>query len=302
MIECSACHTLNPDGEAACLVCGSALAAVHSGQPARMRCAAGHPIDPSWRTCPYCDRLRDAAQSGQDAAPGESRGRTRHDSAGAPAAGGTTAAAAAGAAPPSRPTHLDQLPTAQLRDVSAAVTPPRAGAKPTRLEMPAIPATPRHTVLTEAPVRGAPSAPPAAGLPVARPAGEVPAPAAAPGAASDGRRLVAVLAAPHLQPGGAVFPVRAGKNTLGASRTNDICLAQDHQVSGEHAILLYRGGSFMLADRMSSNGTWVNDREVPANGSVEIRDRDRIRCGGVELLLLALETAPVPPAGAESPH
>lgn len=312
MIECSACHTLNPDGEAACLICGAALAAAHSGHLTQLRCAAGHPIDPSWRTCPYCDRLAATAvhspplpaSTGLESAAGEARGGTRLDGGGAPRASGTPAAVAAAAAPV-RPTRLDELPPAPPHEGAAAVIPPRTGPRPTRLEIPAAPPAPRHTVLAEAPVppgRSAPAgpAPLAAGSPAASPAGESPAPGAAPAAGSDGRRLVAVLAAPDLQPGGAVFPVRAGKNTLGASRANDICLAQDRQVSSEHAILLYRGGSFLLADRMSSNGTWVNDREVPANGAVEVRDRDRIRCGGVELLLLALETPPAPAAGAES--
>jgi predicted component of type VI protein secretion system len=141
-----------------------------------------------------------------------------------------------------------------------------------------------------------------------------PGPSAAPSAAPVGaeacpggdqsavRRLVAVLAAPDLRPGGAVFAVRAGKNTLGANRANDVCLAPDRQVSGEHAILLHRGGSFVLADRMSSNGTWVNGHEVPANGSIEVHDRDHIRCGGVELLLLVLDTTPAPHNGAEPPR
>lgn len=298
MIDCAACHTLNPDGAAACLVCGATLAAVRPGPTIQARCAAGHPIDPAWRTCPYCDRLQDAAAQPSlaptrlDTAPGAARGGTRLDG-----AGGEPAAS------PSRPTRFEESPAAGLRAGSAAA-PPAAAGRPTRLEMPAAAAAPRQTVLAEAPVFAAPAATgaTAAVSPMAaRRPGEAGAALAAPVAAGETRKLVAVLAAPDLHPGGAVFAVRAGKNTLGASRANDICLAQDSQVSGEHAILLYRGGSFMLADRMSSNGTWVNDREVPANGAVEVRDRDRIRCGGVELLLLALETPPAAPAGAESP-
>jgi pSer/pThr/pTyr-binding forkhead associated (FHA) protein len=88
-----------------------------------------------------------------------------------------------------------------------------------------------------------------------------------------------------------VFPIRGGKNTIGASRTNDVVLAGDSEVSGEHAAILYRNGTFHLADRLSTNGTWVNGQEVPANGTVPLHDRDRIRCGRTDLVFLVIEPA-----------
>lgn len=102
---------------------------------------------------------------------------------------------------------------------------------------------------------------------------------------------MAVLAAPDLGKGGAVFAVRAGKNTLGADRSSDIVLTADSEVSGEHAVILHRNGTFHLTDRLSTNGTWLNGREVPANGTVPLQDRDRIRCGGTELVFLRIEPA-----------
>ena len=105
-------------------------------------------------------------------------------------------------------------------------------------------------------------------------------------------RLVAVLAAPDFGPGGAVFPIRAGRNTIGADRASDVSLAADSEVSREHAVILHRSGAFHLADRLSTNGTWVNGQEVPANGTVPLRDRDRIRVGKTELLFLMLDAAP----------
>ncbi len=114
------------------------------------------------------------------------------------------------------------------------------------------------------------------------------------------RRLLGVLAAPDLGPGGTVFPVRGGKNTLGASRANDVILTGDSEVSGEHAVILHRNGTFHLADRLSTNGTWVNGEEVPANGTVPLHDRDRIRCGHTELLFLVVESAESSPTGMES--
>jgi pSer/pThr/pTyr-binding forkhead associated (FHA) protein len=104
--------------------------------------------------------------------------------------------------------------------------------------------------------------------------------------------LVGILAAPDLGPGGTVFPVRSGKNSIGADRASDIMLPGDSAVSGEHALILHRNGSFHLADRLSTNATWLNGEEVPANGTVALHDRDRIRCGQTELLFLILETSP----------
>jgi len=255
VIECASCHTLNPDSETSCLMCGLALAGGLRAAPATLRCPAGHPIDPSWRTCPYCDRLR---------AAGEPAGRaTRLE--------GTSEGPAAG---PFAPTVVQ----------ATAPAAPRA----TRLE--AVPTAPRRTVLADGPPAaeraGAPVPGPGASGPAPNPPGAAPAPVPAPA-----RRLVGVLAAPGLGPGGAVFAVRQGKNVIGSDRASDVCLGADPKVSAEHALLLHRGDAFYLADRMSTNGTWVNDAEVPANGTVVLHDRDRIRCGGVELIFLQVEPA-----------
>jgi len=261
VIECASCRTLNPDAEPACLMCGAPL------QAATLRCPAGHPIDPSWRSCPYCDRLR---------AGGDGPGRS-------------TRLEGAAAGPPS--------PSSYNPTVVQPTVP--SGSRATRLE--AVPAglagsaAPRRTMLAGA-LGDAGKASSPAGLP---PAVEIAAPAApisSPAVAS--RPLVAVLAAPSLGPGGTVFAVRQGKNTIGGDRASDVCLGADLQVSAEHALLLHRGTSFFLADRMSTNGTFVNGEEVPTNGTVALRDRDRIRCGGVELIFLQIE--PVEPSSGAS--
>jgi pSer/pThr/pTyr-binding forkhead associated (FHA) protein len=117
------------------------------------------------------------------------------------------------------------------------------------------------------------------------------------GGTASARRLLGVLAAPDLGPGGTVFPVRGGKNTIGASRANDIVLAGDSEASGEHAAILHRSGAFHLADRLSTNGTWLNGEEVPANGTVPLNDRDRIRCGSTEFVFLVIDPGSNDPAG-----
>ena len=64
MIECSSCHALNPPSAGACLACGTPLnnsaAPASQTPPVTARCAAGHPIEPSWTSCPLCERLQSA--------------------------------------------------------------------------------------------------------------------------------------------------------------------------------------------------------------------------------------------------
>lgn len=270
MIECVSCHTLNADTGRVCLACGAALprpAQTGSGTLGMTSCPAGHPVDPSWRSCPYCDRT--VAAGGTPAADRS----TRLEGA-APAAG------------PQR-TRLDEPSMGNIRRTllegeplpDPATLPLRPGPIPTRLEEPGQP-TGRRTVLQESP-----TPPPRPAQPAAAP------PPAEPSPAAPARRLVGVLAAPEMGPGGMVFAVRAGRTTLGADRQNDIVLAGDSEISGEHAVILHRGGTFHLTDRLSTNGTWLNNREVPANGTVQLQDRDRIRCGRTELVFLCIEPA-----------
>jgi hypothetical protein len=239
VIECQSCHTLNPDSEKTCLACRGALVRparpeASAGAGGATRCPAGHPIDPSWKSCPYCDLLRGA------------KAKEVPDS-----SGGTAKKPLASASPGPLPARLDAAaePAGRRRTILQENAAP-AGASPPRL-------SPQHL--------------------------------SSPGADA-GRRMVAVLAAPDLGAAGALFPVRAGKNVIGADRGSDIVLINDPEVSQEHAIILHRQGSFHLSDRLSTNGTWVNGRELPASGTVLLGDRDRIRCGKTEFVLLVIES------------
>ncbi len=275
MIECTSCHTLNPDAERVCLACGAALSRAAQTLPGGLgmvRCPAGHPIDPAWKSCPYCDRL----QTGDVASQPQ---RTRLDA---------------------DPEGTARLRRTRLEGEPAAPEPaspaPPAGPRPTRLEEPAGPPAARRTVLQES--SPAPAAAP--GAPEPAPGASGPAAPAASASALPVRRLLAVLAAPDCGPGGTVFPVRGGKNVIGTDRASDIALSGDSEVSGEHAVILHRNGAFHLADRLSTNGTWLNGREVPANGTVPLRDRDRLRCGRTELVFLVIEPAEGLPVGEDN--
>jgi hypothetical protein len=243
------------------------------------RCPAGHPIDPSWKSCPYCDRQTAGGETAQ------AQRSTRLEPAPAEPQPGPQKTRLESASPASeRRTRLE----GETWPEPAPPPPPPFTPKPTRLEEPTPPLGGRRTMLQDSSPAVPPPPPMAAAPSWTEPSGPVAAPQPAGGAAPV-RRLLGVLAAPDLGPGGTVFPVRGGKNTIGAGRANDIVLAGDSEVSGEHAVILHRNGTFHLTDRLSTNGTWLNGDEVPANGTVPLRDRDRIRCGRTELVFLVIE-------------
>lgn len=281
MITCPSCSTLNSEGETLCLVCRAPL---DGGRPASQTmvegqghtCPNGHPIDPSWKSCPYCTR-------GSRAAPGE------------PHKAATVAETGEGPGQPGAALRTTRLETDSDQGGGAGRRTRLAGEPAPEAQPPGSPAS-RHRETRLEKEGAAPK------RTVLRPAGTVEPPPAAPpppGAASEAsvaggpaearRELVAVLAAPSLRPGGVVFPVRTGKNTVGADPASDVCLAEDPQVSGEHALLLHRGDVFYLADRMSTNGTEVNGEELAGTDARVVKDRDRLRCGATELVLLVLD-------------
>jgi Mg-chelatase subunit ChlD len=66
--------------------------------------------------------------------------------------------------------------------------------------------------------------------------------------------------------------------SIGANAENDLPIAEDEYVSGEHAYLRYEKGSLFIFDKASRNGTFVNDAKVPESGFV-LRSGDRIKLG-----------------------
>ncbi len=322
MTTCPKCQTLNPQGERICLACGAGLVDYNATtfESSGTTCPNGHPIDPSWSNCPYCTReqtagpisspkatvIEDDTTRPLSADALRMTSRTRLEGQHSPLGGGPAAKArqtrlegepSSTPAPPgppvaarSRRTRLEGAdPELRIPAVSASGRAPGPPAvaplasrepRPTRLES-SIPAT-RRTVLRDEPPMVRTETPPAAFA--------TPAPAPPVGVQTDdAHNLVAVLGAPGLGPGGAVFPIRSGKNFIGAGASSEVCLRQDREVSSEHALILHRGGIFYLADRMSTNGTWINGKEVDATSPATIlKDRDRIRCGKTELVFLAI--------------
>jgi pSer/pThr/pTyr-binding forkhead associated (FHA) protein len=92
------------------------------------------------------------------------------------------------------------------------------------------------------------------------------------------------LVAYGANPSGDFWPLTGGRHIIGRLGTGDgvdVSL-QDPTISSRHAALVVdaAGGSILLEDTGSTNGTFVNDEHIGFNGRRELRDGDRVRFGG----------------------
>ena len=71
--------------------------------------------------------------------------------------------------------------------------------------------------------------------------------------------------------------------TIGRDPENDITL-HDPTVSRRHAILLFAGARWLIEDRGSANGTFVNGLRVPYGSQHPLRHGDRISVGSASLV------------------
>jgi hypothetical protein len=93
-----------------------------------------------------------------------------------------------------------------------------------------------------------------------------------------GHLIVVQAGATSLTPGEAL-PLRP-VTKLGRASQNTIVLDGTF-VSAEHAVIFQRDGGWWLADRGSTNGTAVNDRQV--QGEIGLRPGDVVAIGDVRL-------------------
>src|SRR6266550_1908226 len=88
--------------------------------------------------------------------------------------------------------------------------------------------------------------------------------------------------------------VPIGKEAFGIGRreTNDLRLAGS-EVSRDHAEIVAVNGEFVVRDKQSRYGTFVNDEAVTGDRSLAHGDRIRLgRSGGAELVFLLADSAP----------
>src|SRR5260221_11377975 len=103
--------------------------------------------------------------------------------------------------------------------------------------------------------------------------------------------------------------VPIGKEAFGIGRreTNDLRLAGS-EVSRDHAEIVTASGGFVVRDKQSRYGTYVNDDPVTGDRPLTHGDRIRLgRSGGAELVFLLPQTGPTraratPPAPRDLPH
>jgi len=102
-----------------------------------------------------------------------------------------------------------------------------------------------------------------------------------------GRRVVGVLVTYTWRTEGEVFPIREGRNVVGSSTACEIHIATDSQMSGRHACIVYRSGSFWIADELSMNGTFVDGK--PVEETQRLPHSAVLRTGGTVWRFMALE-------------
>lgn len=93
------------------------------------------------------------------------------------------------------------------------------------------------------------------------------------------------------------------ETTIGRSSTNDISIV-DPEVSRRHACIKREGHRYIIEDWTSTNGTYVNGRQI--SGIVALNDGDEIRFGETILLRFLSSFAPenlpprTPPSTSDS--
>jgi pSer/pThr/pTyr-binding forkhead associated (FHA) protein len=70
-----------------------------------------------------------------------------------------------------------------------------------------------------------------------------------------------------------------GSNLIGREGDCDIVLPFDEAISRKHALIVFRGGKYVLHDLTPTNGCWVNGKIVNRNSSVPLEPDDIILIG-----------------------
>jgi pSer/pThr/pTyr-binding forkhead associated (FHA) protein len=89
---------------------------------------------------------------------------------------------------------------------------------------------------------------------------------------------------------GAVYPLRAEKNTIGRNEGLEVTV-RDRSISRRHTSIALRDGVYFIEDLLSINGTFVNSQKLTA--PQPLRDGDQIAVGDTVLIFQQGETAPV---------
>ena len=116
--------------------------------------------------------------------------------------------------------------------------------------------------------------------------------------AQDTRKIVGVLVTYSWRPGGQLFPVREGKNYIGSDNRSaqhlcGIHIANDHKMSGVHALILCRSGKNEIIDRESSNGTFLDGEMLSSNQSYELKNNAEIKTGSTTWYFVKIQPSEI---------
>lgn len=98
------------------------------------------------------------------------------------------------------------------------------------------------------------------------------------------RKLVGWLVSYTIDSLGRDYRIYEGRNSMGASTSNDIILNTDASISGQHAVILFRNNNFYLKDNLSTNGTKINGKDIEPDTSVKFNDKASIEVGDTVFL------------------
>ena len=97
------------------------------------------------------------------------------------------------------------------------------------------------------------------------------------------RKLRGWLVSFDIEEFGTDYKIFEGRNTLGSKPSSDITIL-DGEISGLHAVILFRKDKFSISDEMSTNGTLLNEQDLVPRTSNELNDGDEIKIGKTSLL------------------
>ncbi|HJT57131.1 MAG TPA: FHA domain-containing protein [Ktedonobacteraceae bacterium] len=80
------------------------------------------------------------------------------------------------------------------------------------------------------------------------------------------------------------FKLESDEITLGRAGSSDILLDLDNLTSRHHALLRHEGNSYIIYDRRSANGVFVNGQKIDTQTGCELADGDHISIGNYEII------------------
>jgi len=92
------------------------------------------------------------------------------------------------------------------------------------------------------------------------------------------RKLVGWLVSYTIDEMGRDYRVFEGKNRVGTGADCEITIPNDPSVSSTHLTLLYRNGKYKVKDELSTNGTYVNGKDID-DEITNLKDGDTIKVG-----------------------